>query len=470
MAVSAQKAKAPIESVIVSPINESVTFGPNNTIIYRVGADDLSYLLPQDSYFTMDCVFTITTKATAAPTQDIIIRAAPMFFDNVRVIHAGNEVYYSQYNVAQQFLDYVKTGSDLLDRDYYQYKTHNTYQTLLDNPTFSTPLVIKSSEWVENGDNTHYKCEKKGIIILLGQILKIFSQCDMIPLKYLAQQVEFRFMLAKPEDFMCCATKTTGPSPKVVNFYDIRGNKNTTSRYANEEQFTDYAALSYTINKSRFYMFGAAIDPGYDAVLSTENQTGAAKMWRYLQPRINMRNMPSSPTGYYISNFQCITENTDKMFVWATRNTNYSVAIRPKVNNCNIRFGPYQIPKSPTSEDNWTKPVIYKALVDDTLEYSTAYYTCTNEDLSNSYRPLPAVFDTVGTGAGALSEHDTHILIAGSFTTDDNKLGSNSKAWNSQYNLHYNLESAEDPFILILAVDTEYVLTLKNGMLTSTNL
>ena len=115
MAVSARKARAPIESVIVSPINESVTFGPNNTIIYRIGADDLSYLLPQDSYFTMDCVF--KTTAATKPTQDLIIRASPMFFDNVRVIHAGNEVYYSQYSIAQQFLDYVKTGSDLLDRD-----------------------------------------------------------------------------------------------------------------------------------------------------------------------------------------------------------------------------------------------------------------------------------------------------------------------------------------------------------------
>ena len=106
MAVSARKARAPIESVIVSPINESVTFGPNNTIIYRIGADDLSYL---------DCVF--KTTAATKPTQDLIIRASPMFFDNVRVIHAGNEVYYSQYSIAQQFLDYVKTGSDLLDRD-----------------------------------------------------------------------------------------------------------------------------------------------------------------------------------------------------------------------------------------------------------------------------------------------------------------------------------------------------------------
>ena len=164
MAVSARKARAPIESVIVSPINESVTFGPNNTIIYRIGADDLSYLLPQDSYFTMDCEFIST--AQTKPNQDLIIRASPMFFDNVRVIHAGNEVYYSQYSIAQQFLDYVKTGSDL-DRDYYQYTSHNTYQTLLDNPLLSTPLVIKASEW--QGTANNFTCEKKGTIVRLGQ-------------------------------------------------------------------------------------------------------------------------------------------------------------------------------------------------------------------------------------------------------------------------------------------------------------
>lgn len=463
MAVSAQKAKAPIESVIVSPINESVTFSPNNTIIYRIGSDDLSYLLPQDSYFNMDVrfVFNHATK----PTQDLIVRSSPMFFDNVRVIHAGNEVYYSQYNIAQQFLDYVKTGSDLLDRDFCQYATHDTYKENKKTKSMSSPLIIKADEWEAQGTptTTHYTCVKRGITMRLGQVIKIFSQCDMMPLKYLAQQVEFRFMLAKPEDFMC--TAQTGKD----NFYPLKGNVNT--KFISEPQFTNFGSLSYTVEKSRFYMFGAAIDPGYDAVLSTENQTGAAKMWRYLQPRINLRNMPTSSPGYYISNFQCITENTDKMFVWATRDTNYACTIRPKITNCNIRFGPYQIPKAPTAEDNWTKPTLYKALVDDTLEYSTAYYTITNKELANSYPVLPASRIN-GTNDDVFENtyHDTHIMIAGSFTTDDDKLGSNSKAWNSQYNLHYNLETEEPPFIWVFAVDTEYVLTLKNGMLTSTNL
>lgn len=461
MAVSAQKAKAPIESVIVSPINESVTFSPNNTIIYRIGSDDLSYLLPQDSYFNMDVrfVFDNTTK----PTQDLIVRSSPMFFDNVRVIHAGNEVYYSQYNIAQQFLDYVKTGSDLLDRDFCQYATHDTYKENKKIKSMSSPLIIKADEWEAQG--THYTCVKRGITMRLGQVIKIFSQCDMMPLKYLAQQVEFRFMLAKPEDFMCTVQKDKD------NFYPLKGNVNT--KFISEPQFTNFGSLSYTVEKSRFYMFGAAIDPGYDAVLSTENQTGAAKMWRYLQPRINLRNMPTSSPGYYISNFQCITENTDKMFVWATRDTNYACTIRPKITNCNIRFGPYQIPKAPTAEDNWTKPTLYKALVDDTLEYSTAYYTITNKELANSYPVLPASRIDGGGGNSDVFDntyHDTHIMIAGSFTTDDDKLGSNSKAWNSQYNLHYNLETEEPPFIWVFAVDTEYVLTLKNGMLTSTNL
>lgn len=467
MAVSAQKAKAPIESVIVSPINESVTFSPNNTIIYRIGSDDLSYLLPQDSYFNMDVRF-VFNNATK-PTQDLIVRASPMFFDNVRVIHAGNEVYYSQYNIAQQFLDYVKTGSDLLDRDFCQYATHDTYEENNEKESMSSPLIIKKNEWIGNGsgnggetDATQFTCVKRGITMRLGQVIKIFSQCDMMPLKYLAQQVEFRFMLAKPEDFMC-TIENDG-----YNFYPLKGNVN--DKFIEEPEFTNFGSLSYTVEKSRFYMFGAAIDPGYDAVLSTENQTGAAKMWRYLQPRINLRNMPKSSPGYYISNFQCITENTDKMFVWATRDTNYACTIRPKITNCNIRFGPYQIPKAPTAEDNWTKPALYKALVDDTLEYSTAYYTVTNKELANSYPVLPASRNENNDDVFDFTYHDTHIMIAGSFTTDDDKLGSNSKAWNSQYNLHYNLESEEPPFIWVFAVDTEYVLTLKNGMLTSTNL
>lgn len=463
MAVSAQKAKAPIESVIVSPINESVTFSPNNTIIYRIGSDDLSYLLPQDSYFNMDVRF-VFNNATK-PNQDLIIRASPMFFDNVRVIHAGNEVYYSQYNIAQQFLDYVKTGSDLLDRDFCQYATHDTYKENNKKASMSSPLIIKTNEWIPNDTEhpTQYTCVKRGITMRLGQVIKIFSQCDMMPLKYLAQQVEFRFMLAKPEDFMCTITNDGN------NFYPLKGNIN--EKFISEPQFTNFGSLTYTVEKSRFYMFGAAIDPGYDAVLSTENQTGAAKMWRYLQPRINLRNMPTSSPGYYISNFQCITENTDKMFVWATRDTNYACTIRPKITNCNIRFGPYQIPKAPTAEDNWTKPALYKALVDDTLEYSTAYYTVTNKELANSYPVLPTSrIDGTNDDVFENTYHDTHIMIAGSFTTDDDKLGSNSKAWNSQYNLHYNLESEEPPFIWVFAVDTEYVLTLKNGMLTSTNL
>lgn len=468
MAVSAQKAKAPIESVIVSPINESVTFSPNNTIIYRIGSDDLSYLLPQDSYFNMDVKFVLNSGDK--PEQDLIIRAAPMFFDNVRVIHAGNEVYYSQYNIAQQFLDYVKTGSDLLDRDFCQYATHDTYEENNKSPSMSSPLIIKANEWIGNGDAgdyletnaTQFTCVKRGITMRLGQVIKIFSQCDMMPLKYLAQQVEFRFMLAKPEDFIC----TIEDDGK--NFYPLKGNMD--NKFIEEPAFDDFGSLSYTVEKSRFYMFGAAIDPGYDAVLSTENQTGAAKMWRYLQPRINLRNMPESSPGYYISNFQCITENTDKMFVWATRDTNYACTIRPKITNCNIRFGPYQIPKAPTAEDNWTKPALYKALVDDTLEYSTAYYTVTNKELANSYPVLPVSRNANNRDVFDNTYHDTHIMIAGSFTTDDDKLGSNSKAWNSQYNLHYNLELPEGPFIWVFAVDTEYVLTLKNGMLTSTNL
>ena len=258
----------------------------------------------------------------------------------------------------------------------------------------------------------------------------------------------------------------------------MKGNVGTTGSDGDIAALADNVTPSMKIMNMRLYMFGEDVDPGYDAMTRADFEAGTGKVWRYLMPRFNLRNMSAATPSYQIANFQCITENTDKLFVYAVRGTNLASTIRPKVRNMNLRFGPYQMPKSPTQEDNWLKPALYKTLVDDTLEYSTAYYTSGNKDLAACYYPVTtAGIVTHVAAAGGVAEHhaatpyDTHIVLAGSFTTDDGKLGSNSKAWNSQYNLHYNLEAEEDhDWVWVLAVDTEFVLTLRNGMLSTTNL
>lgn len=461
MSVSAAKTKAPIESAIVSPINESTTFTPGNTIIFRIGPSDMLYWLIQDSYFVFDVAW--QKNNGTKPTHDSVIRNSEMFVDNVRLLHAGNEVYYSQYNVAQQFLDYVKTGEDFLNSQFHEWTTHTTYKNVKDND-FHVPLIMTADEW---GTNT--SITKLGVVMHVSQILKCFSQIENFPLKYLTQQLEIRFQLAKAEDFVALVCGN--------NFYDMNGNgtdaddSNTGGQVRKENPDANLAGLTYTISNCRLYMYGAQVEPAYDAVQSASNAAGQGTVWKYQMPRINLRNEPNRGQGYLISNFQCITENTDKMFIWAVRHTNLSTTIVPHITNCNIRFGPYQIPKSPTAEDNWLKPCLYKTLVDDTLEYSTAYYTSTNKDLYKCYCINPgnpaAYYVTADEKA---LPHDTHILLAGSFTTDDGQPGSNSKAWNSQYNLHYQLVTDEPAWTWVLAVDTDYVLTLRGGMLSSTNI
>lgn len=541
MSVSAQKAKAPITSVIVSPINESVTFTPNNTIIFRIGPSDLLYWLVQDSYFMFDVEWSKTNNT--ALSNMMVIRGSGMFFDNVQILHAGNQVYYSQYNIAQQMLDMVKSGSDYLDSNFCEWTTHNTLERLKsENFLHSSPLVFGPNDFVNDAGAAATTTTKRGVIVRVGQILKCFSQCTNFPLKFLTQQLEIRLQLAKVEDFVCLVSNdhdtytppagrtmaqqntdikggiqgttsytTTLPGSSRVyhnNFYDWNGNGtigwaddgtdgSAFSKNQGASAATEPAAagnnldLKYTIKNMRLYMFGEDVDPGYDMVMSAENAGGQGKIWKYQMPRINLRNEAAKTPNYYISNFQCITENTDKLFLWAVRGTNLSCMIKPHVKNMNLRFGPYQIPKSPTQEENWAKPAIYKALVDDTLEYSTAYYTSANNDLMRCYgtkRIDAAARDSaaddgahniVNTGSNANTvaanavytpAHDTYIMLAGSFTTDDGKPGSNSKAWNSQYNLHYNIETAEQAFTWVLLVDTDYVLTLRNGMLSSTNI
>lgn len=459
MSVTAAKSKAPIESSIASPINEAVEFTPGNTIIFRIGAADLLYWLVQDSYFVFDVDWSRTSNT--APARNLVIRNSSMFFNNVRIIHAGNEVYYSQYNIAQQFLDLIKSGDDYLQSQYHEWTNHKTYDRAVGD-VVNYPLILRASEW---GTNT--SLTKKGYVMHVGQILKCFSQIENFPLKYLTQQIEIRLQLAQPNEFVCAVTADAN------NFYDLQGNAPSTNGASaeNEGVAANYTNLTYKITNMRLYMFGAQVEPSYDAVQGASNATGQGTCWKYQMPRINLRNEPARANAQYlISNFQCITENTNELYIWAVRHNNLATAIRPKVNNCNIRFGPYQMPKSPTAEDNWLKPCLYKQLVDDTLEYSTAYYTSANADLYKSYPVVPASQTIISTSANNCTPHDTNILIAGSFTTDDNQPGSNSKAWNSQYNLHYQLMLPESAWTWVLAVTTDYVLTLRQGMLSSTNI
>lgn len=466
MAVSGPKSIAPIEQAIISPINESTTFTPGNEIIFRISGSDMRYWLVQDSYFCFDVEW-----SHSSPTRlghYLIMRNSSTFFTQARIIHGGNEVYYSQYNIAQQFLDGVKTGNDFMKLNYNEWMCHDSvWESQLEDNHTNYPLIIFPSELqATDADNPKRSTTKRGIIMHVGQILKCFSQCENFPLKNCTQAIEIHLKLAFPNEFVCAIT------PDMINFYDLEGNEDAGAGEGAFDNLCDpidiRSTLTYEIKNMRLYMFGAQVQESYASVMDASNSSGQGIMWEYTMPRINLRNEPAKDPGYLISNFQCITENTDKLYIWAVRHSNLGVTIRPHVTNTNIRFGAHQLPKSPTAEDNWTKPALYKELVDDTLEYNTAYYTSGNKDLYQCYY-------AIGPNVSDLDDRprypqDTHILLAASFTTDDKHPGAPSKMWNSQYNLHYQLVNKENPMTWVLAVDTQYVLSLRQGMLSSTNI
>lgn len=470
MAVSGPKSIAPIEQAVISPINESTTFTPGNTIIFRISASDMRYWLVQDSYFCFDVVWTNPNGSVISNNnKNFLIRNTSTFFNNVRIIHGGNEVYYSQYNIAQQFLDYVKTGDDFIRNNYNEWMSYDSFASTypLDQPNLN--LVLMAGNHFPNLGAAADTVTKRGYIMHVGQILKCLSQCENFPLRNCPQAIEIRLQLASPKEFVCVVE--TGTSH---NLYDLEGNINTSlpagavTGNVVATEIAEAPGLTYQITNMKLYMFGAQVQDSYASVVEASNASGQGLMWEFTMPRINLRNEPARQPGYQISNFQCITENTDKMYVWGVRHSNLGVTIRPYLTNMNLRFGAHQLPKSPTAEDNWNKPALYKELVDDALEYNTAYYTSPNKDLQKSYAGLIGI-NTTNAQANP-SNHDTHILMAASFTTDDKHPGAPSKMWNSQYNLHYQLLAAENPMTWVLAVDTQYVLSLRQGMLSSTNI
>lgn len=470
MAVAGPKSAAPIEQAILSPINESVTFTPGNTIIFRISASDMRYWLVQDSYFVFDVDWTFP----ATPNRDLVIRNSSTFFTDVRIVHGGNEVYYSQYNIAQQFLDYLKTGDDFLAANYNEWTSHKTYNSSLTDGA-NYPLIIHTNEV----DADHLLITKRGIIMHVSQIMKCFAQCENFPLKNCSQPIEFRFHIAQPNEFLLASDRSVSGGSVLGgnNFYDIGGNNSAANGQSSASGSTSQTEApltngptSFEIKNMKLYMFGAQVQDSYASVIDASNASGQGMMWEFTMPRINLRNEPDLSVGYHISNFTCITENVDKLYVWVVRRNNLGATLRPHVINMNLRFGAHQLPKSPTAEDNWTKPALYKALTDDTLEYDTAYYTSANSDYSRCYYALATTAIALSNSTSACTPHDAHLLMAASFTTDDQHPGAPSKMWNSQYNLHYQIVHPEAKCVFVLAVDTQYVLSLRSGMLSSTNI
>ena len=132
------------------------------------------------------------------------------------------------------------------------------------------------------------------------------------------------------------------------------------------------------------------------------------------------------------------------------------------------------------SGDTWSTPFEYKFTVDDVLNNIDTYYSETNNDYNRSYlfknKPETVDIDTDGSIKNSFFEENTtpgssFLMMGSNFTNSNDKLGSPSSRWNHQYQASFNsLYPQKQKLRLILGVNTEYGMIVKNGDLAVINL
>ena len=148
---------------------------------------------------------------------------------------------------------------------------------------------------------------------------------------------------------------------------------------------------------------------------------------------------------------------------------------RPNIQTLYLRFGEMQLPFQPISGDTWSTPFEYKFTVDDVLNNIDTYYSETNNDYNRSYqfknRPTAATDVNDDAFKNNLIPSSSFVLMGANFTNSNDKLGSPSSRWNSQYQASFNaIHKQSQPLRLVLGVNTEYGMIVKNGDLAVMNL
>lgn len=430
MSVTVKKTCTPVTNTIVAPLNEGTDMTQGMDLIFRLGSSEVPYWLVQSSFLRLDIELESTNDD--GDVYDCI-RSAAMIFSDVWVRHAStSNVYDQHYNIEAAFLDMIKNGSAYLNSQLGTYTTSDNF---------------KISKCAKPGSNNKTK-KFTGIIIPIPILLKCFENATTIPLIALNQQMEIRLRVSDPSRFM-------------VQYVD-KEDENPNGR------FTAPAVGTYSgikITKAELYIAGENVDNDISSAEIAEYNEGKAFTYKYTKAHINTRLQPAGPkNSQYNINFSVSTENTKSIYVYSYQNDLPSLSYRPDFINTNIQFGRNYIPYSPVNVSAWEFPSYYKTLVDSVLDIQGSRFTTSNKDYNLSYDPITTDEEA------ATAKQDTHIILAGDFIVDNDLLGASSKQWNSQYNLKCVCNSNVEAAYYCLLVESEHILTIKDGNITDLNL
>ena len=465
------KAIKPIESTKIAPLNDGTLYQANKEIVFRLGAG-LNMFLVNKSYLTFNlkcatktfaAVLSTPGKADAAISNfyPSYIRNAANVFKTIEISYGGDVIYTTRtHNIEINTIKQTKYGDDYLDANWATYTTTN----MVKNGT----AYLKLENATKNGTTGHLTdvVREEQIIyniqIPLNQILPIFMDLgsEGFPMRSLNQQIEVRLLIADPYQYLIDWDKRTNDFVTNVTKPDSK-----TKIMWNTDNSISQRFENSDITLENVFIYGNYYTPEASeaAIIDEKCKNGEYKL-KYNTWVLDERQVDSIKSTQAIP-ASVVTTNTKSILVYCfKKHTSPSVTYKPNINNFQLKIGSFTCPLQPITESNMVTPHEYKFSVDDVFDNIDTYFTSTNSDYNRCY--LYEGSTIIGT---AVAKPSSLFYIFGmNYTSDPTDLGSDSSAWNSQYQMQFNgvNDNAGGAGLqFVIAVNTECGLLIKENNL-----
>lgn len=479
------KSITPVQSRIITPINEGNVYQAKSYIQFKINASELPMWLVNDSYLRFDIeydrsAYSTTIGATGNTNLNInksYIRNAANIFNMINVKYGGEDIYSQTLNIEQNTIKMLTYGESYLNANYATFTTNKMIQ---ENKAY---LIFDNGTATKNDATETIPAVSKKILnvmIPVNQLLPMFQDVNStgFPVGYLKKQIEINLYIAEPHQYLVDYDDVMNDFSEY--FRRCQSSTGDRQPVMNVDLTQRYPSNSVKITNVRMYC--SCYVPTNDEAAVIQNKINSDGMkYKYNLWHIGIREVKDISTTNNLP-FSVTTNNTSSFILYChnnNNNTSPSLMHRPLVNSLYLRFGEMQLPFQPIPGDSFSNPFEYKFTSDDVLNNIDTYFSETNNDYNNSYQYMSINSSTDTTNNQLKKEYlennkvpaSSFVLMGANFTNSNDKLGSASSRWNSQYQASFNSNYIQNqPLRFLLGVKTEYGLIVKDGMLAKINL
>ena len=473
------KAIQPVQSVVTVPLNEGTEFKANNYILFRLSSAQLNMWLTNDSYLSFDFVYkrsasTLNVDAQANNNMNpSYIRNAANIFRSIEILYGSKTIYNQPYNIEQNTINTLTYGESYLTGNYATYTTRKTIANGQDYLKLDNGKATNGSDTIAAMAT---EATIKNVMIPINQLFPIFQDITSngFPMRSLKSQLEFRLYIAEPYRYIVDWDHTIKDFSHQCRIAATDAEK---VKYLTTSIEKRFSSTDVKLTNVRMYCANYIADQSTAALVDEKCGVGEGMKFKYSMVVSALRQLDKLGGSNNLP-FSVTTNNTKSLMLYCHRTgLSPSLMYRPLISSLYVKFGQNQLPFQPIAGNSFDTPFEYKFTSDDVLNNIDTYFTETNGDYNGSYRFIPS--DASNTdNRDALRDSvptSSFVLMGANYVNDPSALGSQSSAWNSQYQASFNSDSTETtitdrPLTFVLGVRTEMGMIIKNNEIDTVNL